>query len=80
MRFTVLLFGILFTANCLKAQNATENLTIFGQVKVMVGKQAMQPFEMIWIKINELDIITMTDSLGRFKLDINSDLKVNFCH
>lgn len=70
MRFTALLLGILFTENCLNARNVTEDLTIFGQVKVMVGKQSIQPFEMIWIKINELDIFTTTDSLGHFKLDI----------
>lgn len=41
---------LFITANCLNAQNVNEDLTIFGQVKVRVGKQAIQPFVMVWIK------------------------------
>jgi hypothetical protein len=70
MRFTALLFGVLFTANCLKAQNVTKDLTIFGQVKVLVGKEVTKPLEYVWIEIKELKNITLADSLGHFKLNI----------
>ena len=79
MRFTaLLLFGILFTANSLKSQNGTKDLTIFGQVKVQVGKEVTKPLEYVWIEIKELKNITLADSLGYFKL--NRITSYNVCY